>query len=316
METKKKNLIKLKTPTKKNKNLVIGSILKYKTVKKTSFKGQGEDLFFAIRYLQNKYDNFYVPIGDFKEDSVMKNITTSYRFVCETKGNQMKKEFKLFLPIPKEKLIKNIKKIFSNKYNIRYILLPLFIHLSRKCDETVGHFNMAVVDVKNFTFERFEPYGSSLNLKKHKNLNKKIVNIFKKAGIELDIIEINKFLPRISFQEIEERQIENNLASSRSTDPGGFCGVWSIWYIELLFRNRHLDRKDMIKETIKLIKEIGKKDKYNNFRKFIRRYAAHLDKERKRMLMKVAEDCDNINNIFNYQQCTYKYIKKKINKNL
>lgn len=316
MKTKKKKLIRLKTPTKKKKKIVIGSILKYNSVKKTTYSGNGQDLFFSIRYLQKKYDNFYVPIGNFEEETIMKNISSSYRYICEMKGNKMKKGFKLLLPIPKEKFIKDIKKIFSNKYDIKYMILPFYIHLTKKCNETTGHFNMAVVDVENFTFERFEPYGYSLNLKAHSKLNKKIVDIFKEAGVKLDIIEINKFLPKISFQEIEERQIENKFASTRSTDPGGFCGVWSVWYIELLFRNRHLDRKEMIKKTIKLMKDIGNNDNYNNFRKFIRRYAAHLDKERKNMLSKVAKDCDNSDSFFDYTKCTYKYIKKYLNKNL
>ena len=78
----------------------------------------------------------------------------------------------------------------------------------------------------------------------------------------MSILEINEYLPKISLQEIEE-EVENSISSLRNGDPGGFCGVWGTWYVELVFEiNIYLEKAG--KKAIKYIK--GKK----HFRNFIR----------------------------------------------
>ena len=274
-----------------------GSIFNYKSVKKTSYKGNGEDLFLSFRYLYDKYDNFFIPMGNFEDGVIMWNILTSWK--CDSFTD---KKFKLTLPKPKESFIKDIKRIFNDKERkIRYILLPLYLG-SSDCRVEKGHFNIAIVDVKYETYERFEPYGYSVNMYIHRPLNSKIKKIFKEAGIKLKIIELNGFLPKISFQEIEERELEKGLASLRNSDPGGFCGSWPVWYVELVFKNRHLTRRELIKKTIKL-----KKDK-THFRNFIRNYSAHLVNSRKRLLKNISEECAKSIDGNQYFQCTKQYI--------
>ena len=291
-----------------SKSLVQGSIFQHKNVDKTEYKGNGEDLFFSFDYLREKekYGNmFYIPMGDFSDGYIMWNVLTSWR--CEDSS----KKFKLTLPKSKKIFINEIQRIFnSDRGIIKFILLPIYFG-SSDCKVEKGHFNIAIVDVKRKTYERFEPYGYDVNLTIHRPFNKKMVKIFKEAGIKLKIIEPNKLMPKYSFQDIEEDEIDNNKASIRNTDPGGFCGAWSVWYVELVMRNRHLKRKQMIK---KAIREIGGiKD---NFRKFIRNYSVHLNMYRKKELATISEDCGKSLNSINYFDCTKKYIERKHKKKL
>ena len=291
-----------------SKSLVQGSIFQHKNVDKTEYKGNGEDLFFSFDYLRKKkkYGNmFYIPMGDFSDGYIMWNVLSSWR--CEDSS----KKFKLTLPKPKKIFINDIQRIFnSDRGIIKFILLPIYLG-SSDCKVEQGHFNIAIVDVKRKTYERFEPYGYDVNLTIHRQFNSKMVKIFKEAGIKLKIIEPNKLMPKYSFQDIEEEEIDNNKASIRNTDPGGFCGAWSVWYVELVMRNRHLKRKQMIK---KAITEIGGiKD---NFRQFIRNYSVHLNKYRKKELATISEECGKSLHSINYFDCTIKYIEKKHKKNL
>jgi hypothetical protein len=289
------------------KSLVKGSIFQHKNVEKTKFQGNGEDLFFAFDYLKRKkkYNNMlYIPMGDLNDNYIMWKILSSWK--CEDKG-----KFKLTLPKSKKKFINDIQNIFNSKNGIiKFILLPVYLG-SSDCDTGIGHFNIAIVDVRKKTFERFEPYGYDNNLTIHRPFNDKMVKIFKEAGIKLKIIEPNKIMPKYSFQDIEEEEIENSIASVRMNDPEGFCGAWSVWYIELVMRNRHLKRKQMIK---KAIKEIGGiKD---SFRTFIRNYSVHLNRYRKKELVTISEDCGKSLDIISYSDCTKKYIEKKYRKKL
>ena len=295
----KKKLETLLSPTKKSKkqSLFKGSLFTRENVVKTSYKGNGEDLFFSFSYLMEKYnDIFFIPMGDFNDFNIMWNVLTSWK--C---GNS--KEYKLTLPKPKKKFIKDIIKIFtSDKNKIKFILLPIYLG-SSDCNIEQGHFNIAIVDVKRKTYERFEPYGYNINITKHRPFNANMVKIFKEANIKLKIIEPNKLMPKYSFQDLEEEEIENNYASIRKNDPGGFCGAWSVWYVELVIRNTHLNRKQLINKAIKKIEDIK-----INFREFIRNYSVHLNNYRKIVLARVSEDCGKSLGGNDYFNCTKKYI--------
>ena len=271
-------------------------------VSKTSYKGTGEDLFFSFKYLKNKFNNFYIPIGDFTGEHIMWNVLTSWK--CDLKSN---KKFEIHLPMPKNKFISEIRNVFLKRYDIDFILLPIYLG-SSNCEIDKGHMNIAIVDILNLTYERFEPYGKSANLTIHRPFNKKIVSIFKEAGFDLEIIDLQKQLPHDSFQEIEEREVERSIASLRNSDPGGFCGVWSIWYVELFLKNTNLNRKELIKKAIRQIKD------KQNFRNFIRNYSQHLVKYRKKLLKNISQECNGSLVSYDYTSCTRKYIEKNLKK--
>jgi hypothetical protein len=280
---------------------LVPSSIRKSDVSKTSYKGTGEDLFFSFIYLKKKFKNFYIPIGDFTENHIMWNVLTSWK--CISKIND--KIFEIHLPMPKNKFISEIQNIFLKREDIDFILLPIYLG-SSDCRIDKGHMNIAIVDILNLTYERFEPYGKSANLTIHRHFNKKIVSIFKEAGFDLEIIENQ--LPHFSFQEIEEREVERSIASLRNSDPGGFCGVWSIWYVELFLKNTNLNRKELIKKAIRQIKD------EQHFRNFIRNYSQHLVKYRKKLLKDISEKCRGSLVSYDYSFCTRKYIEKNLKK--
>jgi len=278
-------------------SLVKGSIFSHQSINKTSFEGSGEDILFAFQYLANKYKNFYMPLGNFNDNLVMWNVVTSWKCGFD-------KKFKLHLPMDKYDFISKIQEVFQEN-KLEYILLPIYL-ASSDCKVENGHFNVAIIDVGERTYERFEPYGYSVNLTIHKPFNKKIVGVFKEAGIDLSILEINEYLPKYSLQEIEEKEVENSISSMRNGDPGGFCGVWGTWYIELVFRNKHLSRKKLVRKALKYIK--GKK----HFRNFIRNYSGHLVRMRKELLKEISTECGMSIGINDYEGCVKKYVLTKL----
>ena len=281
---------------------LVPSSIRKSDVSKTSYKGTGEDLFFSFMYLKKKFKNFYIPMGDFKNEYIMWNVLTAWK--CDP---QYDKKFKIHLPMSKDKFLVEIQNIFLRREEIDFILLPIYLG-SSDCKIDKGHFNIAIVDILNLTYERFEPYGKSANLTVHRPFNKKIVSIFQEAGFPLKIIDLEKQLPQISFQEIEEREVERSIASARNTDPGGFCGVWSVWYVELFLKNTNLNRKELIKKAIKQMKD------ENSFRNFIRNYSFHLIKYTKKLLKNLSHECKGSLVSYDYTLCTRKFIEKNLKK--
>lgn len=312
-KSKKQKNSKQKSSKQKSKQPEINLVLKplslsLEDVKKTSYQGTGEDLFFSFEYLYSKYKNFYVPIGDCKGQYIMWDVVTSWK--CESKYN---KNFRLQLPMEEDKFIKAIQYIILYRPDIEYILLPIYLGAT-SCKVDQGHFNIAIIDIFNMTYERFEPYGNYSEYEAHKRFNNKLLKIFSKAGINLELIDLEHLLPRIAFQDIEETEINKSLASARNTDPGGFCGAWSIWYAELFLTNKYkskyslLPRKELIKLAIKQIKI------ENSFRNFIRNYSAHLVKYRKKTLRDISKNCANSISSMDFEQCSRLYIRQKIKK--
>ena len=102
--------------------------------------------------------------------------------------------------------------------------------------------------------ERFEPYGYGVTTKEHLKVDKLIEELFNKRGIQIKFISPYKFLPKKSLQEYEETEDSNIFKG----DPGGFCGVWGLWYINLRLKYPNTSSEKLIKRAIKLIK--GKKN--------------------------------------------------------
>ena len=169
----------------------------------------------------------------------------------------------------------------KNKNKKQFVLIPIYLG-SEDCDITKGHFNIMILNLKNLTIERFEPYGSSLKQKEHKLFDKTLEksfnsNLGKKYG-KFKVIKPDSIMNKYSFQTIEENEVSKGLSNQRLSDPGGFCGVWGIWFINMRLKFPNMNTKEFLNKAEKLIKK-----KYN-FRKFIRNYSQILIKERRKML--------------------------------
>lgn len=129
-----------------------------------------------------------------------------------------------------------------------------------------AHANALIYDRKHQTLERFEPYGHTSGYNSTK-LDHILLKMFEKSNIPVKkYIKPLEFCPRIAFQSLEKNSKTNKL------DPRGFCSYWSTWYMDMRLSNPDLDRKELVKQSINLIK----KD-YDGFKEYIRSYAVFIN---------------------------------------
>lgn len=166
-----------------------------------------------------------------------------------------------------------VSKNFANEIRIcylkpvRFIFIWLTLTELESCSSpqtiNIAHANVLIYDKKSFSLERFDPHG----------FNDK----FDTPHLDLILpdffsyyLPINNFYtplsycPRISFQ-LREENIEK-----LSTDPGGFCSAWTLWYIDLRLSNPDISRKEIVQFAINNISNSG------SFRIFIRNYSSFI----------------------------------------
>lgn len=272
------DLLKSQRSKKNNSNKIVrnNSIFRLKSVdkNKTYFSGSGKDMIFGILYLLKKFNNICdVTKRDraIQTTDFMYDITLMY--VCNNNVNAKPTDYQLLFPDGKYNFDNNL-----DKCKKRFIVIPLFFENPVKCAQDVAHYNVLIIDKKMNTMERFESYGYN----QYETI--KIYNIFKSFDKKMaslypkyQYISPEKYCPLEGLQEIEEKQINNNSNIETENDPGGFCGVWSIWYAELRLKYPNLDRKKLLSKASKIIM------KQKNLRSYIRKYSAKLYQEKQKI---------------------------------
>ena len=151
---------------------------------------------------------------------------------------------------------------FLDSCKKRFVVLPLLMILKSGS----VHFNMVIYDTKDKELERFEPYGGKVKTKFDK-LFKMYIDVFID---NVTYFEPLTFCPNISFQQLNE-----TYGTILSTDPGGFCTIWSLWYMEMRLKYPDKSRKKIIDIAIKDISENKK-----GYRNFIRNYTLDYAKSK------------------------------------
>ena len=309
----------LKNKIIKNK-LDSSLILKKKTIKKTNFTGSGLDILFGLVYLLKTYNNVCLPLNI---DEIPKDImfSTCISFIPNILKNKStsefsEKEYVIMYPLKNHNTQINFHK--NNFYNIlkscrknkqkRYAIITLFLKWpsSNVLDEgnTGGHFNLLLFDFKSKTVERFETYGK-INLSSEKITNK-FDNLFEmdiKKELNYTYIRPLEFCPDHGFQNKEENNIINIDTAFRTvgnkelnTDPGGFCGSWSLWYANLVLKNPDIPRNKLIKSA--LTKMMDKNN--HSLRTFIRNFSQFIIKERYKLIKEISNKNKTIVNKYSY----------------
>jgi hypothetical protein len=267
----KKNNTKGKLPAKK-------SLLKKKIIKKTKFMGSGLDLIFGLIYLASKYKNLDIPFKFKSSYGYKRNDFMNYgiRFDCEYYDNTQS----LIYPIYEKKFYDLIKK--SKK---RFV--GIFLYIKWSCNENDAHFNAILFDRKHKKVERFEPY-TKFNEKKYFSVTNRFDDLFSKSikkNLDYEYILPNSFCPKLGFQQKEENNILSVFTPSTvgnfnlDTDPGGFCGSWVLYYLNLRIANPNIESDKLLKDIYKYLNS----DKHS-FRTFIRNYSNFIYKERSKLL--------------------------------
>lgn len=243
------------------------------------FDGSGLDVFFGLIYIAKKFKNFDIPMRfnpnlGYKRNDVM-NI--GIRFECDIG----EKRQKLYYPLDINEFYKLIN-ISSKRF------LGTFIYIKWECNSNNAHFNMIIFDKDTKTIERFEPYTKftkSVPANIMERLDAKLKHDCKKY-LKYKYIPPKQVCPRIGFQTKEESELTvGNL--DIFSDPGGFCGAWSLYFLDLKLSFPNYDTKKLMKKAFSYLE----KDKHS-FRTFIRNYSDFIVKKRKSILRKYNQISD------------------------
>jgi hypothetical protein len=262
-------------------NINSKKVLKKRYKKKTNFIGSGIDLIFGLIYLSKKYKNLDIPFKFKKSYGYKRNDFMNYgiRFDCNYFDNVQK----LILPLIETKffdLIKKSKKRF----------LAIFVYIKWDCKSNSAHFNSLLFDTKLKKIERFEPYTSfkeSKYLEVVSKFDKKFIKLLKKNLVDYNYIKPTGFCPKIGFQQKEEQSLLSVKTMKTlgnydlDNDPGGFCGAWVLYFLNLKMENPDVDSKQLLEIVYKYLE-----NDHHSFRTFIRNYSSFIVNERSKILKK------------------------------
>ena len=288
------------------------TILKKNKVNKTEFKGIALDMFFGLIYLKKIHPQLGLP---FKIREIISNYYNTFESTLFYYCSDIKKnKFDLHIPTGEQGLFDYIK---SKKNIKRFYAIPVIVQWECQ-EEFEGHANILLIDLDNMKAERFEPYGGKFPRshadKRHMNrLDDLFSTILNKYGLEYN--SPKKFMPRLGPQEIEENNIDsvpNRLQQSVGNkededDPGGFCGAWSIWFVDLRLSNPTINTDVLLENTLGELQ-----NNTHSLRTFIRNYSQFLVDKRRQILKKVGVTDLNIKNLMylqNYKTAISKEVK-------
>lgn len=175
----------------------------------------------------------------------------------------------------------NFKKCVNNK-NKRFIIIPVGIEM-----RIGSHANYLIYDKELKELERFEPHGSSPPTGFDYNqsaLDNILETKMKEMDVDIKYVSPKDYLPKIGFQilDIYEKK------KKRIGDPGGFCALWSIWYIDMRLTYKDITRDKLVKI---LIKEIKKQN--ISFKNMIRNYGIQIINTRDKIMSKANTDIND-----------------------
>lgn len=163
-----------------------------------------------------------------------------------------------------------------------FVIIPIGIEL-----ENGGHANYIIYDIRHNTVERFEPHGNSFPMGfnyKPELLDESLELYFKNIDQNIKYIKPKDYMPKIGFQIMDIMDKGNK----KIGDPGGFCALWSLWYVDMRLLYKDIDRNTLVNELIKTIK-------YNNlsFKNLIRNYSKNITDLRDEILKKSNMDIND-----------------------
>jgi hypothetical protein len=171
---------------------------------------------------------------------------------------------------------------------IRWIVFKLTLIASG----TGTHANIIIYDKKTGILERFEPYGIIPYMDNDK-IDKVIKDrigkfLSKNTNKKLEFVGPKDMYKDIGFQIISH---DSEFSMKKYGDPRGFCLAWTFWYLEMRIKNSKLHPRDLVRKSIKKIKQKGStknNEGYEDhtFINFIRNYAADLDNRKNKMMTK------------------------------
>lgn len=261
-----------------------------------TFTGSTLDILIGLIYLLKKYPDACSTFSkNFSENKELCKFYKSIGIIMNTHCEFLNFEIvwvynKLYLM---DDFVDNFKKCI-NKKGVRYVIIPLGIEMREG-----SHANYIIYDIKTNEIERFEPHGSSAPTGLNYNptlLDSILETRFKEIVTNVKYVAPKDYLPKIGFQllDVSERK------KKKIGDPGGFCALWAVWYVDMRLTYKNLDRSSLIKQMITSIKSQN-----ISFKNLIRNYASNIIDIRDNILAKAGIDINDwLNDQFNETQVT------------
>lgn len=271
-------------------------INKNEEIESCNFVGLSIDVLFGVIYLIKKHQNICsVTTANFIKNNEMCSYLSVIGYETNIKCEFMNFEIvwiykKLFFS---ENFVENFKKCVNNK-QVRFVIVPLGIEIKEG-----SHANYIIFDKQTYELERFEPYGahspSNYNYNEHL-LDSILAFKFNEIYDNIKYISPEKYLPKIGFQylDVYERK------TKKIGDPGGFCALWAIWYVDMRVKhaNYDLDRKSLVEKLLKEIRAQGLL-----FKQLIRDYSINVTQIRDKVFNDAGININGwINNEYSAEQ--------------
>lgn len=254
----------------------------------TTFTGISFDVLLSYIFITKKYSNklFTSITEDFMDNPNVAKYYLKLGIIKDLENEYLNFEIfwifqQLIMPL---NINKSIEEFINSDKTI--MAIPIAIEL-----EMGAHANLLIIDKNNKIIERFEPsgklepYNYNYNPKSLDNLLKMY---FEKYFPSYVFLTPNETQPVIGFQSLEMYETDRH---KKIGDPGGFCVVWCIWYLEQRLK---YDMVSPLKLAQKLIIKI--KTKNISFKKLIRSYSTNILDVRNKILEQLEIDINDVRN--------------------
>ncbi len=299
----------IKSIEKKDYNDVESDVDIVKSNKKYNTGLFNTDVFhniFYVLYLLEKYNNLAIPYQTFidkkynsdNHDLIMQSIGYDkfYQMIYDLYSMSLSYLYPTtpWLILWKDRNLHYIHKdLFSivsklSKDNkIRFIMIKISLIVSIQ----FTHANMIMIDLKDNSVRRFEPYGiNAVNDEEYLD-NYLKENISEALNKKVKYYRPNDYLEITKFQSVSNDNVNEY---RKSGDPMGYCLAWCLWYVELKVNNPDIPEIDLINTASKKILKYYKTSN-NPYLSFIRDYSRKLNEEKDKVLKSIKI---NINELY------------------
>lgn len=274
-------------PLAKNKTCI--TLEEGDTLDVCTFTGTTLDVLLGLIYLLKKHKSACSTLStEFYSNENLQNFYKSIGIMMGSRGDFL--NFEIVWVHQKLYLVDDFYDRINDciKGGSEFIIIPLGIEM-----KAGSHANYIIFDVKANTVERFEPHGSStppgLNYEPS-ILDELIESRFKIINESIKYYAPKDYEPKVGFQLLDI--FESN--RKKIGDPGGFCALWAIWYVDMRLTYKNIGCNELTKILIKSIKTQN-----ISVKSMIRNYAINIITMRDDFFKKVGLDINSwLNDMF------------------